>query len=116
MPGSNVVWIGAIVAALVFLDLLFVELRRIVREAKRLSTRLAAYAELPIFSLVASGERDVERIAAAADAIEPLIERANAALATLRRYLPKGSSPPSGGGPKPASEPKPPSGGSQFQP
>ena len=51
-------WIGAIVAALVFLDLLFVELRRAFREGKRIVRRLEGYGELPVLSLFATGARD----------------------------------------------------------
>ena len=86
-------WIAAVVAVLVFLDLLFVELRRAFREGKRIVMRLAGYGNLPLWSLLAASEHDVERIAGAADAVTPLLERAQAALAVLRRYLPKGSSP-----------------------
>ena len=98
MDRSGAVWIGTIVAVLVFLDLLFVELRRIYREGKRLIARLEAYGTLPILSLLAASERDVERILAAVDAMTVLAERARRAIAVLRgylprRYLPKGSSP-----------------------
>jgi hypothetical protein len=93
MDQSGVLWIGAIVAVLVFVDLLFVELRRVLREAKRILTRLEGYADLPIFALLAASERDVERIVAAIDAVAPLVERGQTAVAVLRRYLPKGSSP-----------------------
>jgi hypothetical protein len=93
MDRSGLVWIGAILVALVFLDLLFVELRRIFREGKRIVTRLEAYGELPIFAALAGAERDAERIAEAFEALEPLLERWQLALGVLRRYLPKGSSP-----------------------
>jgi len=93
MDQPGVVWVGAVVAVLVFLDLLFVELRRVFREAKRIVTRLQAYAELPIFSLLAASEHDLERITGAIDAVTPLVERGQAAVAVLRRYIPKGSSP-----------------------
>jgi hypothetical protein len=93
MDRSGVMWIGAAVAALVFLDLLFVELRRCVREAKRIAARLQGYTELPIFSLIAAAEHDVERIAQASEEIPLLLERAALAIATLRSYLPKGMSP-----------------------
>ncbi|HEY5349763.1 MAG TPA: hypothetical protein VIJ64_08520 [Candidatus Lustribacter sp.] len=93
MEGSGVVWVGAIVAVLVFLDLLFVELRRALREGKRIVRRLADYGDLPVFSLLAASDRDVERIVRAIDAVPPLVERAQRALGVLGRYLPKGSSP-----------------------
>ena len=86
-------WIGTIVAVLVFLDLLFVELRRALREAKRLVTRLAGYADLPLFAQLAASGGDVERIVRAIDSVAPQLERAQAAIAMMRRYLPKGSSP-----------------------
>jgi hypothetical protein len=86
-------WIGIIVAVLVFLDLLFGELRRAFREAKRIMNRLEGYTELPIFSMLATSERDVDRILAALDALTPLLERARRAVAVMRAYIPKGSSP-----------------------
>jgi hypothetical protein len=99
MDPSGLVWIGTIVAVLIFLDLLFVELRRIFREGKRLALRLAAYPELPILDLIASSEHDIERIVRAIDALASLFARMNAALESLRScYRPKGSSP--GGVPK----------------
>jgi hypothetical protein len=93
MDRSGMLWIGTIVIVLVFLDLLFVELRRALREAKRIVRRLEGYGELPILGQLATGGRDVERIALAVDAVQPLIERAQRALGVLRGYLPKGSSP-----------------------
>lgn len=63
------------------------------REAKRILTRIDAYGKLPIFSLLASSGQDIERIERAFDALTPLTARARAAVAVLRRYLPKGSSP-----------------------
>ena len=93
MEGSGLLIVGIVVAVLIFLDLLFVELRRIWREGKRLAGRLAGYADLPIFAQLEAGERDAERIAAALDALGPLIERGQTALATVRAYKPKGSSP-----------------------
>jgi putative copper export protein len=93
MDASSMLWVGGIVAVLVFLDLLFVELRRAFREGKRVMRRLAAYGELPILSLLATSEHDVERIIRALDAVQPLIERAERAIGVVRRYIPKGSSP-----------------------
>jgi hypothetical protein len=93
MDGSGVVWVGAIVAVLVFLDLLFVELRRAFREGKRIVRRLRGYGELPILSLLATSERDVARMIRAVDAVPPLIERARRAVDVVRGYMPKGSSP-----------------------
>lgn len=93
MEGSGLVWIGIVVAVLIFVDLLFVELRRIYREGKRLVSRIEAYADLPIFAQLEASERDAERIAAALESLEPLVARGQAALASVRGYSPKGSSP-----------------------
>ena len=93
MDPSTLFWIGAAVAALVFLDLLFVEVRRAVREGRRVMQRLEGYAELPIVSMLATSEGDVERIVRAVDAIAPLLERGARAVALLRSYLPNGTSP-----------------------
>lgn len=93
MDRPDLIWIGAIVAALVFLDLLVVELRRMLREGKRIVSRLAAYADLPLFAQLAASDRDVERIVRALDALPPLFARAQAALAVLHLYKPKDSSP-----------------------
>jgi hypothetical protein len=86
-------WIGLAVVVLVFLDLLFVEVRRAAREAQRLMRRLEAYADSPLVGLLAASERDVERINAAIEAVAPLQERGRRAVAVLRAYLPKGISP-----------------------
>jgi hypothetical protein len=93
MDHSGALMIGAIVVVLVFLDLLFVEVRRSVREGSRLVKRVAAYAELPIFALLAKSERDVARIAQAFDEFCALLERAQRALGVLRSFLPKRSAP-----------------------
>jgi len=93
MDRSGLIWIGTIVAVLIFLDLLIVELRRAYREAKRLMTRIEGYTRLPIFAQLATGERDVDRIIRAVDAVPALVERAQRAIGVLRGYLPKGSSP-----------------------
>ena len=94
MDRSVLIWIGAIAAALIFLDLLVNELRKIFRQGKRIASRLAAYADLPVFALIDKSDRDVERIVNALDALPPLFARAQAALDVLRFYKPKGSSPP----------------------
>ncbi len=99
MDPSALVRIGSIVAVLIFLDLLFVELRRIFREGKRIVVRLVGYADLPIFDLLATSSHDIDRIVNAIDALASLANRAQIALESLRRvYRPKGSSP--GGVPK----------------
>jgi hypothetical protein len=93
MDRSGIEWVGVIVVVLIFLDLLFVEVRRILREGKRIAKRLAGYAELPLLHQIATSERDLDRIVRAVDAMAALLDRAHAAFAVLRRYIPKGSSP-----------------------
>ena len=102
MDGNGVSWIALAVVVIVFLDLLFVELRRCVREAQRIVARLSGYADLPLLSLLATTEHDVTRISLAFETIPVLVERAQAAVGVIRRfgrrapapdYLPKGSSP-----------------------
>jgi hypothetical protein len=80
--------IGAAILAIVFLDLLVVELRRIVREGRRLAERIAGYAELPLFSLIEATAFDVERLEASLSAIALLVPRARAALVALRLAAP----------------------------
>jgi len=83
MDQSTVLGIAAIVATFVFLDVLFVEVRRCVREVQRIVRRLAAYGELPIFSLAASAGGDVDRMVAALARIPTIVRRGEAALTAL---------------------------------
>jgi len=54
MNQSSIGWIALAIAVFVYLDLLFVELRRIGREGKRILTRVIAYGDLPV---IAQAER-----------------------------------------------------------
>ena len=83
MEGSTIVWIAGIVLAFVFVDVLLVEIRRCMREGKRLARRIAAYADLPIIALLAAGSDDLMRIAAAVERVPELVVRAETALAAL---------------------------------
>lgn len=83
MDPSTLVLIGIAVALFVYLDILFVELRRGYREASRLLARVAAYAELPVVAAAAKSTDDLSRLAAAVEAVPELAARAEAALATL---------------------------------
>jgi hypothetical protein len=80
---NTVFWIGGIVAVFVFLDILIVEIRRCVREGRRIARGLAGYAELPIFSLLASTPAELTRLEASLTEIAALLVRARAALAAL---------------------------------
>ncbi len=84
MNPSAIGWIVLAIAVFVYLDLLFVEVRRIVREATRIVKRLIAYADLPIIAQAARSGDDVERLTLALDAVGPLLDRGRAALAVIR--------------------------------
>ncbi len=73
-----------------YLDLLFVEVRRIVREASRIVGRLLGYADLPVVQQASRAGDDVERLLAAIERVPPLLTRAQAAVARIRqvRYRP----------------------------
>ena len=97
-------WVGAVIVVVVFLDALFVEIRRAVREGKRLMRRLQGYAELPLFALLATAAADAERLERAFDDLPALLDRARQAwtvVLTFGRvrpvpataYSPKGSFP-----------------------
>jgi hypothetical protein len=74
-----------IVAWVVVLDLLFLALRRLYLEAKRLFKRLSALAERPLPIDFAKAEADLARLAAALEQIDPLLVRFAAAVEALRR-------------------------------
>jgi hypothetical protein len=81
---STVLGIAAAVATFVFVDVLFVEVRRCVRELQRIVRRLRGYAELPIVSLAAAATYDVARLNAGAARMTELLSRGEAALKALR--------------------------------
>jgi hypothetical protein len=58
---------------------------RAAREVLRIKRRVAAYGDLPIVGALAQAQADAVRLEAAIAQIEPLIARAEGALATLRR-------------------------------
>jgi hypothetical protein len=80
---TTVFWIAGAVAAFVFVDVLIVELRRCLREGRRIADRLVAYADLPIFSVVAGVPHEAERLVRAFESIAPLIVRGKTALVAL---------------------------------
>ncbi len=84
MDQSAIGWIALAIAVFVYVDLLFVELRRIYREVLRILQRLMAYADLPVIAQAARSGDDVERLAGALEAVGPLLERGSVALATIR--------------------------------
>ena len=83
MDQNTVFWIGGIVAAFVFVDILIVEIRRCLREGQRIVRRIAGYADLPIVSLAAATPAELVRLEASLTEIAALLVRARAALAAL---------------------------------
>jgi hypothetical protein len=83
MDQTTVFWISGAVAVFVFVDVLIVELRRCIREGRRIAQRLGAYADLPIVSLAAAVPYDLERLAGALEKIAALLLRGKAALRVL---------------------------------
>jgi len=81
---SAIGWIALAIAVFVYLDLLFVELRRIYREGTRIVSRLIAYADLPVVRQAARTGDDVERLTLALEAVGPLIERGRGAIEVIR--------------------------------
>lgn len=84
MDPSTVLGIAAVVAAFVFVDILFVELRRCVRELNRIARRVSAYGELPIVSLAATATLDAARLGASVQRFGELLGAGEAALTELK--------------------------------
>ncbi len=84
MNQSAIGWIALAIAVFVYLDLLFVELRRIGREGLRIVKRVAAYGDLPVIAQAGRTGDDVERLAVALERVAPLMARAQTALVAIR--------------------------------
>ena len=61
------------------------QLMRALREFKRLKARVESYADLPVLKALERTEASVQRLGAVGEKIAPLVERAQAALAIIRR-------------------------------
>jgi hypothetical protein len=83
-PVAAVLW-TALVAVLAVLGLAVWQLVRAMREVMRIKRRVDSLAELPIVASLAKAGGDAERIAAATERIEPLLGRAQAAVAVIRQ-------------------------------
>ncbi|MDP9106048.1 MAG: hypothetical protein M3N49_08940, partial [Candidatus Eremiobacteraeota bacterium] len=80
---NAIIWWVALVAVVAVLALAGAQAMRALREVKRLKTRVAAYAELPLFASLERAETDAQRLGAAVEAIAPLIARSEAAVAII---------------------------------
>ena len=85
MSANALVWLAALVAVVVVLAMAAAQLARALRELKRLKARVEGYPELPVFKALERAEADAQRLEGAVACIEPLVARAHAALALIRR-------------------------------
>lgn len=85
MTPHALVWWAVLIALIVVLALTGAQVARAVRELKRLNARVDGFADLPVLKAVARAEDDVRRIEASVAGVAPLVERAKAAVATIRR-------------------------------
>jgi hypothetical protein len=79
-----VVW-ATVVALVVLLALAVAQLVRALRELKRLLGRVEAFAAHPVVAALEKGEADLRRLEAALAQLEPLLDRALAAVAIIRK-------------------------------
>ena len=93
MNQSAIGWIALAIAVFVFLDLLVVELRRIVREGGRIVARVIAYGDLPVVERAVRAGDDAERIGRAFDEVAPLVTRGRQALVRIRDPLGRAQEP-----------------------
>lgn len=85
MSANAIVWWASLLAVVVVLALAGAQLARALRELNRVKARVAAYGELPIFKALERAETDAQRLTGAMEQIEPLMARAQAALAVIKR-------------------------------
>jgi len=77
-------WVALAAFAAVLL-LAGLQAARAAREVRRIKQRVDAYAELPLVASLQRAGQDAERIQLAIAGIDPLLTRAQAAVATIRR-------------------------------
>lgn len=84
MSAGAIVWTVVGVLSVALLIAAGVRIAGALREAKRAAARLEALGDSPIVAALDQAEKDVARITAAADRIEPLLGRAATAIAAIR--------------------------------
>jgi type III secretory pathway component EscU len=82
---DRIVWWVTIVALLVILALAGMRLARALRELKRITTRVDAYADLPLLKALERTERRRAALEPALAQIAPLVARAVVAVAVIRK-------------------------------
>ena len=85
VSANAIVWWVTLVALVVVLVLIGMQVARAIRELTRLKDRVSAYAELPLFKALERAEADAGRLERAIGNVAPLLERAETAVATIRR-------------------------------
>ena len=85
MSVNAIIWWASLVAVVVVLALAAAQLARALRELNRLKARVAGYSELPVVKALERAEGDAQRLEVALEHVAPLIARAQAALAIIRR-------------------------------
>ena len=85
MSANAIVAWAFVVAVVVVLAMAAAQAMRALRELKRATARVEGYPELPLFASLERAESDAQRLGIAVEAIAPLIGRAEAAMAIIRR-------------------------------
>ena len=85
MSANAIVWWATLVAVLVVLALTGMQVARAMRELNRIKSRVGGYGDLPVMKALENVETDVMRIETAGGNVAPLVERAEAAIAVIRR-------------------------------
>jgi hypothetical protein len=85
MSANAIVWWATFIALVIVLAFAGAQVVRALREFKRAQTRVAGFGGLPVMKALENVEGDVQRIQRAGDEIAPLVERAQTALAVIRR-------------------------------
>ncbi|MEA2719687.1 MAG: hypothetical protein QOJ39_1551 [Candidatus Eremiobacteraeota bacterium] len=78
-------WWVILIAFVVVLAFAGAQAARALRELNRFNTRLEELADLPLAKALPRAARDVQRIEAAIEQLAPLLERAKAAVAVIKR-------------------------------
>ena len=85
MSANAIVSWAFVVAVVVVLAMAGAQAMRALRELKRAKARVDAYSELPVLAALERAETDAQRLEGAVEAITPLLARAEAAVAIIRR-------------------------------
>jgi len=85
MAATTIVWIVSAVLWAAVLVAAGVQLAQAGAHAKRLNQRITGYTKLPVVDAALNAPYDIARLEAALTAVEPLVERAQVAIATIRR-------------------------------